>query len=144
MAWLCGYATIQVTFLYLTLRKYCVADTKKSKTIKNDDKFHVFYNNDVIDILTKNLLRETSKANAEGQIDYQKVTMVYNEKNVGTIEIRHDSKEHYRQAVFSLDKKPIFELLSACTTKEDWGDKVRVYGKAIKKFAKKHKKYLTE
>lgn len=113
-------------------------------TIKNDDKFHVFYNNDVIDILTKNLLRETSKAIAEGQMDYQKVTMVYKEKNVGTIEIRHDSKEHYRQAVFSLDKTPIFELLSSSTTKEDWGDKVCVYGKAIKKFAKKHKKYLTE
>lgn len=112
-------------------------------TIKNDDIFHVFLNDDVIDTLIKNLTRETSIAKQQNQMDYQKVTFVYNSINVGTIEIRHDSDVHYRQAVFSLDKKPILDLLiSNAAKKEAWGSSVIVYGKAIKKFQKNHKSIL--
>ena len=113
-------------------------------TIKKEDKFHVFYYEDVIDILTKNLLRENSKATKKGEMDYQKVTLVYIDKNVGTIEIRHDSNIHHRQVLFALEKSLIFELLVSNASNEEWGSKICVYGKAIKKFAKKHKKYLTE
>ena len=112
-------------------------------TIKNDDVFHVFLNDDVIQTLVTTLSRETSVAMRADQMDYQKVTFVYNSVNVGTIEVRHDSDKHYRQAVFSLDKTPILDLLSTkVTKKEAWGSNVIVYGKAIKKFEKNHKAFL--
>lgn len=114
-------------------------------TIKNDGFFHIFLCDDVIEILVSNLLRETSKARIKGQMDYQKVTFVCEGKNVGTIEIRHDGRKNYRKAVCSLDKAPILELLiSSVTTKQQWGDRVIVYGKAIKKFEKNHKDYLSK
>lgn len=112
-------------------------------TIKNDGNFHVFLNDEVVSILTKDLKRECSKARTKGQNHYQKVTFINGGKNVGTIEIRHDSDIHYKQAIFCLEKKPIFNLLSSSFEKEQWGDKVVVYGKAIRKFEKEHKQFLT-
>lgn len=111
-------------------------------TIKQDDTFHVFLNDDVIEILVNNLKRETSKARNNNETDYQKVTFVYNDTNVGTIEIRHDSEQHHKEAVFSLDKAPIYNLLAGSFKKEQWGNKVFVYGKAINKFKNKHKEFL--
>jgi hypothetical protein len=110
-------------------------------TIQNDGKFHVFLSDEVVDILTKNIKRECSKARTKDQTHYQKVTFINDGKNVGTIEIRHDSDIHYRQAIFGLDKKPIFNLLSS-DDYEEWGGSVVVYGKAISKFKKEHKQFL--
>lgn len=111
-------------------------------TIKQNNKFHVFWNKDVVDILKDNLKRETSIARANNQTNYQKVTFVLNDRQAGTIEIRHDSNKHSRQAVFCLDKELVFNLLSNGFDCEEWGDRVVVYGNAIKKFQKNHKDYL--
>lgn len=76
---------------------------------------------------------------------YQKVVFLFADINVGAIEIRHDSEAHYKQVIFSLDKKPIFDLLTSKIEKyEQWGSRVVVYGKAIKKFEKKHKEFLNQ
>ena len=112
-------------------------------TIKNDEKFHVFLSNDVVESVVENVERQMSKLRGRDQMHYQKVVLVHDDVNVGTIEIRHDSTSHYKQAVFALNKADIFRLLtSKITNKQEWGDKVVVYGKAINKFKKKHKEYL--
>ena len=112
-------------------------------TVKRNDKFHVFYYSDVIDVLVNHLQVQTSVARAKGQMNYQKVTILHCDKNVGTIEMRHDSKAHYKQAVFSLDKDPILAILiSKISEHKEWGDRVSVYGRALKKFAKCHKAFL--
>lgn len=141
---LCGKLQDKDVFASFLLKSIFNCGEVTYLTIKNDDKFHVFKNEDVIETLVNNLLRETSKAKQKNQMDYQKVTFVYNDINVGTIEIRHDSETHYRQAVFCLDKKPIFDLLvSKISNKQNWCEEVVVYGKAIEKFKKNHKDILT-
>ena len=140
---LCGKLQNKDVFSAFLLRSMFNGGEVTYFTFKDDDKFHVFLQEEVFDILTNKLNIKTSIKRSKEQLDYQKVLLQFDNKNVGTIEIRHDSNSHYRQAVFSFDKGPISELLKSSIIKfESWGTKVVVYGKAIKKFEKEHKKYL--
>ena len=142
---LCGKLQENDVFAAFLLKSVFNCGEVNYLTIKNNDKYHVFLSSDVIEILVNNLQRENSKARNNDQMHYQKVVFLFEDVNVGTIEIRHDSKAHYKQAVFSLDKNPIFELLTSKIEKsEQWGSNIVVYGKAIKKFEKKHKAYLNQ
>ncbi|HPP87982.1 MAG TPA: hypothetical protein PLM75_09005 [bacterium] len=79
--------------------------------IKNDNKFNVFYNEDVVNILKSNFEVENSKAKTQNQMDNQKVLFKINNKTCGEIEMRNDSDIHYREIKFWLSKKLTFELL---------------------------------
>lgn len=140
---LCGKLQENDVFAAFLLKSVFNCGEVNYLTIKNDEKYHVFLSTDVIDILVNNLQRENSKARTNDQMHYQKVVFLFADINVGTIEIRHDSEAHYKQVIFSLDKKPIFDLLTSKIEKsEQWGSSIVVYGKAIKKFEKRHKAYL--
>ncbi len=142
---LCGKLQENDVFAAFLLKSIFNCGEVNYLTIKNDDQYHVFLSTDVIDVLVNNLQKETSKARSNDQMHYQKVIFINNKTNVGTIEIRHDSKAHYKQVVFSLDKNPIFALLKTkIEQKEEWSTNVVVYGKAINKFKKKHKAYLSQ
>lgn len=105
------------------------------------ESIHVFYFEDVIDILAKNLSVENSKARQVGQTDAQKV-IFKNKTSVGEIEVRNDSKIHYREIKFRLNAEKITKILKENTKKYDKPElingvkntKICRYDKAIKKF----------
>ena len=105
-------------------------------TIKEGDQYHVFYNRDVVDTFSENLNIENSKARNSGQCDNQKVVFKYENKNLCEIEMRNDSKVHYREVRFNMLKKPALNLLKSEVElkKEECDGKILIYGKAAKKF----------
>ena len=108
--------------------------------IKSDNNFHIFLNEEVVNLLSEKFSVENSKAKNRYQMDDQKVIFKYEGKTYGEIEMRNDSNIHYREIKFWLDKNKTFNLL-----KENIKDKFRLneriylYGKAIKKLKKIYK-----
>lgn len=106
-------------------------------TIKENDTFHVFLNKDVINCVESNITVANSKARNPAQYNSQKVVFRYSDKNIGEIEMRNDSKQHYREVRFNMLKKPFFYML-VNNIKEvtQFNEYVKVYGQANKKFGK--------
>ncbi len=105
--------------------------------IKHDDKFHVFWSRDVVDVLSKNFVAENSKVRNRTQISNQKVVFKVNDKTYGEIEMRNDSEVHYREVKFWLDSQLVFELLvQSIKEVKEYQHKILVYGNAIKKFGR--------
>ena len=93
--------------------------------------FHIFHSSDVVDLLSTKLDVQNSRARRRGQMDAQKVIFRYRNRNVGEIEIRTDSKVHYRQAKWRFNALSILGLLRSnleSTLVED--SQVSVYGSA--------------
>ena len=93
--------------------------------------FHVFYSSDVVDLLSTKLDVQNSRARGHGQMDAQKVIFRYRNRNVGEIEIRTDSKVHYKQAKWRFNAPSILGLLRSNLEATVVGDKqVSIYGNA--------------
>lgn len=107
-------------------------------TIKYQNKFHIFENNDVVHCFGNNFTVENSKARNKDQFDDQKVLLRYNKFNIGEIEIRNDSKQHYRKIRFNMLKSRAISLLfdNFYNTVDYYNGNVLVYGGAIKKFGR--------
>ncbi len=105
--------------------------------IKEGEVFHVFWSREVVDVLTNNYEVENSKARGKNQFDDQKVIFKVLSKTHGEIEMRNDSKVHYREIKFWLDKKLTFSLLKSQIKRvENIAKRVILYGKAINKLSK--------
>lgn len=105
--------------------------------IKHEERFHVFWSRDVVETLANNITVENSKARQINQISNQKVVFKISGKTCGEIEMRNDSKIHYREIKFWLSKKHIVKLLLASITSvKEYNNKILIYGKAIKKFGR--------
>lgn len=105
--------------------------------IKDKNEFHIFYNKDVIKVLTERYIVETSKAKTVNQVDDQKVLFKVDGKTHGEIEMRNDSEVHYREVKFWLSKKHTIELLKKeVKPVKKLIERIYVYGKAIKKLSK--------
>lgn len=72
--------------------------------VKDENIFHIFMNEDVVNTLTDNIEVENSKARVEGQVDNQKVVFKLEGKTIGEIEMRNESDIHYREVKFWLSK----------------------------------------
>ncbi len=106
-------------------------------TVKNDGKFHVFINRDVIDALGDNLGVCNSRAISVGQMPEQKVLLRYNGKNLGELEMRNDSEIHYREVRFNMIKpKVMMVLFEKIPITKELNDKVLVYGNASRRFGR--------
>ncbi len=107
-----------------------------------DKKFHIFEQKNVLRVLEANMNLENSRARTDGQYDSQKVVFkIKNAKdrfvNTGEIEVRNDSKIHYREAKCRFDGHKIFELLEReIGMGEEKAPNVFAHGEAIKKFKK--------
>lgn len=102
--------------------------------IKDKEKFYVFWNRDVIEILTRNFKVENSKAKTKNQLDDQKVIFKVAGKTHGEIEMRNDSQIHYREVKFWLDRNLTFYLLkSQIKPSKKLNERILLSGKAIKK-----------
>ncbi|MCD6222020.1 hypothetical protein J7K25_07695 [bacterium] len=105
--------------------------------IKNEDIFHVFWGYEVVKILTESFEVDNSKGRRKGEFDAQKVVFKISGRTFGEIEMRNDSDVHYREIKFWLDKKLIFNLLkSQIVRKQNFNNKMILYGKSIKKLLK--------
>lgn len=105
--------------------------------IKEKNLFHIFWNRDVIETLTKNYKIENSKARGMNQIDNQKVVFKVSGKTHSEIEMRNDSEIYYREVKFWLSKNLTFELLKTNIKNfKSLNERIMLYGNAINKLLK--------
>jgi hypothetical protein len=106
-------------------------------TVKQDGKFHVFLNKDVIQVLGDELQVGNSRAISAGQTPEQKVIFRHDGRNLGELEMRNDSVVHYREVRFNMIKPVVMKLLFAkIPLVKKYNDKVLVYGNASKSFGR--------
>lgn len=109
---------------------------------ENNDDIHVFYYRDVVDVLSSSISIDNSKAKSKGQFDNQKVLFKYDNKNIGEIEVRNDSKQHYKEIKFRLNAIKTLDILKENIKTSEKpniinkikNDSITCYGQAIKKF----------
>lgn len=105
--------------------------------IKDNEKFHVFWGKEVVQVLTHRFEVENSKSRGKDQFDDQKVVFKVCGRTCGEIEMRNDSEVHYREVKFWLEKKHTFDLLKEeIPNSENFNDRIILYGIAIKKLLK--------
>ena len=108
-------------------------------TIVKDGQFHIYWSDDVVREMADAFEVANSKARARGQFDDQKVLFRHNDRNVGELEMRNDSKTHYGEVRFNMNRTPAIELLeSAGLESQPWdgANDVILYGSAIRIFGK--------
>lgn len=106
-------------------------------TIKEESIFHIFDSEEVIKVINNSVTLKNSKANQIGQLNNQKVIfkLISSHNTIGEIEMRNDSKIHYRQIKFWMDRKKTLQLLKEkIKPSKKKSDKIITYGKSIKKF----------
>ena len=104
------------------------------------NRFHVFYNKDVVKQLGDAFIVGNSTARA-GDVPEQKVVFKYNNKTVGELEMRNDSEVHYQEIRFNMIIEPAMELLmDKIPQKAVYNKNVWVYGEASKRFGRWRKK----
>ncbi|MBI4186666.1 MAG: hypothetical protein HY530_04055 [Chloroflexi bacterium] len=104
-------------------------------TVKHEGIFHVFLNQDVVQVFSDNLEVCNSRALTAGQTPEQKVLFRYNGLNMGELEMRNDSEIHYREVRFNMIKPKVMNLLfTKIPLVKEFSDKVWVYGNASKRF----------
>ena len=97
--------------------------------------FHVFHHTEVIHVFADNLEVCNSRAITSDQTPEQKVLLRHNGVNLGEIEMRNDSKIHYREIRFNMIKPKVMELLFAKIPQTDkYNNLVLLYGRASKTF----------
>ena len=100
-------------------------------TVLDEDKYHVFRNTDVVNAMGAVFTVENSGGDPSGQ----KVLFKYKNKNVGELEMRNDSRSHYQEVRFNMNKIPAIELLKQnIDGSKAFSDEIIVYGKAMKTF----------
>ncbi len=106
-------------------------------TVKHEGIFHVFLNKDVVKVFGDNLEVCNSRARTQSQMSEQKVLFRYNERNLGELEMRNDSRGHYREVRFNMIKPKAMELLFLqIPMTKTFSQKVYVYGNANKRFGR--------
>jgi len=106
-------------------------------TVKDNELFHVFLNNDVNRVMVESLEICNSRAILAGQTPELKVLFRYDGVNLGEIEVRTDSIIHYREIKFSVSKPKIMKLLyEKIPLVKKFNERVLVYGNAAKKFGR--------
>ena len=99
--------------------------------------FHIFHKDDVVPAIANGVDIRNSRARNINQFDDQKVTFKskLHRRNIGEIEDRHDSKQHYREMKFRLHAQLVFELLvHHIGSAREPGPQILTYGKASRLF----------
>lgn len=76
--------------------------------------FHIFHKNEVVATMDAGITLQNSKARKLGEMDNQKVTFrsKLQRKNIGEIEDRNDSYNHYREMKFRLNAQGVYAILT--------------------------------
>ena len=108
-------------------------------TICHEDRYHVYWNDDVVKIMADGFSVENSKARPgrRDEFDDQKVIFKYKGLNVGELEMRNDSERHYGEVRFNMMKERCLQLLQDRMVESlEWLPEIIVYGHAIRTFGK--------
>ncbi len=110
-----------------------------ASTPSHQKHFHIFHRTDVIEALQKDITLANSQARHQGQTPEQKVVFKseLQGKQIGEIEDRHDSPNHYREMKFRLDGKATFAILREFIISPDptkARPRATTYGKAVRLF----------
>jgi hypothetical protein len=106
-------------------------------TVKHEGIFHVFLNQDIVQVFSDNLEVCNSRALTAGQTPEQKVLFRYNGLNLGELEMRNDSEIHYREVRFNMIKPKVMALLfTKIPLMDKFNNRVWVYGNASKRFGR--------
>lgn len=106
-------------------------------TIKHNGTFHVFLNKDVVTMLGQNLVVENSQARKVNDNPAQKVLFKYNGNNLGELEMRNSSLNHYKEVLFVMNKLKVIGLLfGKIPMTKKFNDMVSIYGNASKRFGR--------
>ena len=107
-------------------------------TVKHNDKFYIFHNEDVLNVMSENFVIENSLARLPNQTSEQKVLFKFNEKNLGELEIRNSGNNHYCEILFIMNKLKVIDMLfEKINNQQIYNDKVILMGRSIKTFHKK-------
>lgn len=105
-------------------------------------KFHIFHKDDVIQALMKDVSFANSRAIKAGDVPEQKVVLKSSiagraGRQIGEIEMRNDSKVHYREVKFRLRSEDVMKILQTQlphpTQMSKW---ICTYGKATSPFSR--------
>lgn len=104
-------------------------------TIFDNDLFHVYWHEEVIEVLGNHLVVVNS-ASRGNDSDSQKVVFKYNNRNAIELEIRKSGKNHYREVLLHIMPKPFLELLRFHILNQETYTDVPIlsYGDAISRF----------
>lgn len=117
---------------YLSIFPGPARKNKKEKT------FHIFQKDDVVRALSSHITLRNSKARNATQMDDQKVIFWsrLHCKNMGEIEDRRDSPQHYREMKCRFKGEIVFEILSRTIgAASHKSEQVIAYGKAARTFS---------
>ena len=80
-------------------------------TIYWEDLFHVFLNTEVVQVMGARFEVVNSRARRAGEMDDQKVLFRCEGLNVGELEMRNDSPQHYQEVRFNMRIEPAVQLI---------------------------------
>ncbi len=106
-------------------------------TIHRDELFHVYWNADVVNVMSEHFSVENSTSRAPNP-DCQKVLFKFNNRNVIELEMRNDSPQHYREIRLNIIAGKCFELLRTHipSGQRYLGKPIISYGRAMSNFWK--------
>lgn len=104
--------------------------------LNDDDKFDVFWSDDVVQIMGNELEVVNSKKQTADQFDAQKVLFRYQGSNVGELEMRNESAKHYAEVRFNMNKRPFVQMLYSDLKSSFYSPEITTYGEATKNFGK--------
>ena len=102
-------------------------------TVLHEERFHVFLNSDVVQLMGDAFEVTNSKAQGNTPPE-QKVLFRHNGINVGELEMRNDSPQHYQEIRFNMVVPRAVSLLFTITPSQTFNNRVMVHGGAIPKF----------
>lgn len=106
-------------------------------TVLRDDIYCVYWSDDVVHAMVDVFEVVNSTARRKDEFDAQKVLFRSKGRNVGELEMRNDSAQHYGEVRFNVNRDPCLELLDAAGFKtSNWSSKVRLYEQSIKIFGR--------
>lgn len=104
-------------------------------TVLRDNVYCVYWSDDVVRAMAKVFEVVNSTARRDGEFDAQKVLFRRDARNVGELEMRNDSEQHYGEVRFNMNRDACLELLDAAGFgNSEWSAEIRLYGRAIKTF----------
>ena len=105
--------------------------------VKHNNVFHVFTYKDVINTFADNLTIGNSKARSKKEISEQKVLFKYKDHNLGELEMRNSSPNHYKEVLFVMNKLKVLDLLfKKIPMTKKLNEKVLLYGESEKKIGR--------
>lgn len=104
-------------------------------TVLHEDRFHVFLNRDVVSVMGDKFEVENSqRAPGQDAPPEQKVIFRHEGRNVAELEMRNDSRSHYREVRFNMIVPRAMEMLLSIEPQQAYSNDVVVYGGAIRTF----------